>query len=91
MVKIYSCSGLSLCLIEAGDEAGDSVIESDFNEAGDGVIESDFRGNIEVVLHNHADIVAEFEPGERIAQVVFQKFESPQFKEVFDLDVTETN
>ena len=42
-------------------------------------------------MHNHADIVAEFEPGERLAQVVFQKFESPQFKEVFDLDVTETN
>ena len=61
LAKIYSRSGLSPCTIKANA----------------GVIDSDFRGNIKVVLHNHADVVAEFEPGGRTTQVVSEKVESP--------------
>ena len=35
-------------------------------------------------MHNFSDRQVEFETGDRIAQIVFQKVEPPTFVEVFD-------
>lgn len=55
-------------------------------EPGACVIDSDFRGNVKVVLHNLFDRQAEFETGDRTAQVVFKKVECPTFSEVSNFD-----
>ena len=75
--KIYYRSGFSSRLLESGA----------------GVIGSDFRGNVKVVLHNLSDWQVEFKTGDRIAQIAFQKVESPTFVEVSDFSdsVTERN
>lgn len=62
-------------------------------ESGAGIIDSDFRGNVKVTLDNLSDRQNEFETRDRIAQIVFQKVESPNFVEVSDFNdsVTERN
>ena len=39
-----------------------------------GVIDADYRGEIMVALHNHSNMAAVVEPGERIAQMVIAPF-----------------
>ena len=55
---------------------------------GVGVIDSDYRGEWKVMLHNDTDCTQIVEHGERIAQVVFVKFEDCMFMPVNDLDDT---
>jgi dUTP pyrophosphatase len=54
-----------------------------------GTVDSGYRGEIKVNLINHGADPAVISPGDRIAQIVFQKFESASFVEVADLDITE--
>lgn len=54
-----------------------------------GVIDSDYRGEWMVALHNHSDRTEQVAPGDRIAQVIFQKVELPNFVVVDDLSDTE--
>ena len=58
-----------------------------------GIIDSDYRGNIRVVLHNFSNNRVEFNTSDRIAQIHFEKDESPEFLEVFNFVdfVTEIN
>ena len=56
---------------------------------GTAVIDEDYRGNIFVPLHNQTDEEREIEPGERIAQIVIQKYEPISFVENNELDKTE--
>ena len=51
-----------------------------------GMIDSDYRGNVRVILHNFSQKRVEFNTGDRIAQILFQKRESPDFIEVTDFD-----
>lgn len=44
-----------------------------------GVIDSDYRGEWKVALHNHGNEVKTVHHGDRIAQVVFERIESPAF------------
>lgn len=54
-----------------------------------GTIDPDYRGDVGVILVNlsHEDFVVQ--PGERIAQMVINKFEQAEFEVVEELDETE--
>lgn len=56
---------------------------------GAGVIDSDYRGEIKILLFNH-DPSAEFvfQKGDRIAQLVLEKIETPPVIAVHDIDDT---
>ena len=54
-----------------------------------GTIDADYRGEIGVILINHSDTPFAIEPGDRIAQLVFSKYERAEFVEVKELSETE--
>lgn len=53
-----------------------------------GVIDSDYRGEIMVALYNHSNEDRVVEPFERIAQIVFTKYDKFDFEEVEELSST---
>ena len=53
-----------------------------------GVIDSDYRGEIMVALHNHSEITATVEPGERVAQLAIVPFLKAEFEESDELSDT---
>ena len=53
-----------------------------------GVIDSDFRGNVGVVLINHGTVTASIHEGQRIAQLIVEKIETPTVQVVNELSVT---
>jgi dUTP pyrophosphatase len=57
-------------------------------EIGAGVIDSDYRGEIRVHLYNHGDTPVIIYPGDRIAQLLIQKHETPEFVYVNDINDT---
>lgn len=58
-------------------------------EVGAGVIDSGYRGEIQIHLYNHGSAAVDIEKGDRIAQIIIIKHESPVFDLVSDLDSTE--
>lgn len=54
-----------------------------------GVIDADYRGEWFVALHNHSNTSYMLQDGERIAQVLFQEVEHPEFIESDELSETE--
>ena len=70
VAKIYPRSSLSLRSVFVGG----------------GIIDSDFRGNTRVILSNFSSSRVESNIGDRIAQVLFQKKEDPDFVEVSSFD-----
>ncbi len=56
---------------------------------GIGTIDSDYRGEIKVAMVNLSNESFTIEDGERIAQIVFMKYESVEWQEVGELDKTE--
>jgi dUTP pyrophosphatase len=58
-------------------------------EVGAGVIDSGYRGEIRINLHNHGNGPVTFNAGDRIAQLLILKHESPEFNLVEELDETE--
>lgn len=54
-----------------------------------GTIDAQYRGPVGVILINHGKEDFEIKKGERIAQMVLNKFESFNFEEVESLDETE--
>ncbi len=58
-------------------------------DSGAGVIDSGYRGEIRVLLFNHSEIDFKVVRGDRIAQILIQKVEAPQFIKVDTLDETE--
>jgi len=50
-----------------------------------GVIDSDYRGEVQVVLVNHGREAVSIAPGDRIAQILVQRVESPRFVPVAEL------
>lgn len=50
-----------------------------------GVIDSSFRGEVGVVLINHGDQPFVAPPGSRIAQLIIEKIETPEWRIVDDL------
>lgn len=54
-----------------------------------GTIDADYRGEIKVILINLSNEIQTIEPGERIAQMVFQKIEKIKLEPVVELTNTE--
>lgn len=54
-----------------------------------GTIDADYRGEIGVILVNLSNKTVTIEPGDRIAQLVFAKFEQVQWKSTDKLSTTE--
>ncbi|MEY3101805.1 MAG: Deoxyuridine 5-triphosphate nucleotidohydrolase [Bacteroidota bacterium] len=54
-----------------------------------GTIDADYRGPVGVILINHGADSFSVEPGERIAQLVFARFEQAVWQPVKELDQTE--
>ena len=59
-----------------------------FVDVGAGVIDGDYRGEVGVVLFNHGDQDFEVKMGDRIAQLILEKIDTPPVEEVQDLDDT---
>ena len=53
------------------------------------VIDSDYRGEVIVPLLNEGERVFDINPGDRFAQIVFQKYGIFEIEEVEELDATE--
>ena len=53
-----------------------------------GVIDPDYRGDIGVVLQNFGNTTQNIQPGQRIAQLIFENAIQPSIKEVTELDHT---
>jgi len=54
-----------------------------------GVIDSDYRGEVKVVLANLGDQPYQVKKGDRIAQLIIEKFDNRELQEVTQLDDTE--
>lgn len=54
-----------------------------------GTIDADYRGEIKIILINLSDKPHTINPGDRIAQMIFQKTERAMLVEVSELEVTE--
>ena len=55
---------------------------------GAGVIDADYRGIVFVLLFNHSDKDLEVKKGDRIAQLILEKIETPEIEQVDSLDET---
>jgi dUTP pyrophosphatase len=53
-----------------------------------GTIDSDYRGEVQVILVNLSQSANIIEPGERVAQIVFQKVEKAELLSSADLEET---
>ncbi|XP_047482115.1 deoxyuridine 5'-triphosphate nucleotidohydrolase-like, partial [Penaeus chinensis] len=58
-------------------------------DVGAGVIDRDYRGNVGVVLFNHAKTDYEVKKGDRVAQLICEKIIYPEIEEVQELMETE--
>jgi dUTP pyrophosphatase len=56
---------------------------------GAGVIDRDYRSVVGVVLYNHGSMDFEVNVGDRIAQLILERIETPVVVEVDELDATE--
>ncbi len=54
-----------------------------------GVIDSDYLGNIGVILYNSSDAVSSISTGDRIAQIIIEKFHEIEFEQVEEITATE--
>ena len=59
-----------------------------FIDVGAGVVDSDYRGDVGVVLFNHGDQEFQVKMGDRIAQLILEKIDTPPVEEVQGLDQT---
>ena len=59
-----------------------------FIDVGAGVIDQDYRGEVGVVLFNHGDSDFQVKQGDRIAQLILEKIETPVVQEVQELNET---
>ena len=53
-----------------------------------GVIDADYRGEVMVALHNHSDVAATVDRGERVAQLAIVPFLKVEFDECDELSDT---
>lgn len=54
-----------------------------------GTIDPDYRGELKVLLHNLSPSAVRIARGDRVAQLVFARFEAPEIREVDAVDATE--
>ena len=58
-------------------------------QVGAGVIDPDYTGEIKVVLFNHGDKDFEVKKGDRVAQLILERCETPEVEEVGAVEETE--
>ena len=58
-------------------------------QVGAGVIDPDYTGEIKVVLFNHGDKDFEVKKGDRIAQLILEKYETPPIEEISIVEDTD--
>lgn len=58
-------------------------------DVGAGVIDEDYRGEIKVILFNHADVPFQVSMGDRIAQLILEHISTPTPILVDSLDTTQ--
>jgi len=58
-------------------------------DIGAGVVDEDYRGNLGVVMFNHAEAEFTVKAGDRIAQLVCERIAHPEIQELASLDATE--
>jgi len=58
---------------------------------GAGVIDEDYRGNICIIIFNHADQDFFIKKGDNVAQLICEKIEYPHLIEVSSLNITKRN
>ena len=58
-------------------------------QVGAGVVDPDYTGEIKVVLFNHGDRDFHIEKGDRIAQLILEKCETPEIEEIGTLEETD--
>ena len=58
-------------------------------QVGAGVVDPDYTGEVKVVLFNHGDKDFEVKRGERVAQLVLERCETPDVEEIGLLEETE--
>lgn len=56
---------------------------------GAGVVDPDYTGEVKVLLFNHGDAEFEVKKGDRIAQLVLERCETPPVEEIGALEETE--
>jgi dUTP pyrophosphatase len=60
-----------------------------FIDIGAGVVDEDYRGNLGVVMFNHADVDFTVAKGDRIAQLICERIFYPQLEECTSLTDTQ--
>lgn len=58
-------------------------------QTGAGVIDPDYTGELKVILFNHGGEKFEIKQGDRIAQLILEKCETPPIEEVASIEHTE--
>src|SRR5210317_1339907 len=58
-------------------------------QVGAGVIDRDYTGEVKVVLFNHGDEDFEVKKGDRIAQLILERCETPEVEEIETLEQTD--
>ena len=59
-----------------------------FIDVGAGVIDADYRGEVKVLLFNFAEVEFKINVGDRIAQLIIEKYTRTEIEECDDLDAT---
>ena len=59
-----------------------------FIDIGAGVIDADYRGEVKVLLFNFSDTDFQVNVGDRVAQLIIEKYTRTEIEEVTDLDDT---
>lgn len=62
------------------------LASKNFIDTGAGVIDADYRGEVKVLLFNHAETDHEIKQGDRIAQLILERIYTPEVVEVQELE-----
>jgi dUTP pyrophosphatase len=62
------------------------LASKNFIDTGAGVIDADYRGQVKILLFNHAETDYEVKEGDRIAQLVLERIYTPEVEEVQELE-----
>jgi len=62
------------------------LASKNFIDVGAGVIDADYRGQVKILLFNHADTAFEIAAGDRIAQLILERIYTPDVVVVEELE-----
>ena len=62
------------------------LASKNFIDTGAGVIDADYRGQVKVLLFNHAETDFEVKEGDRVAQLIIERIYTPEIQVVEELE-----